>query len=183
MVQYAPVTTEEELKGILDLQQRNLAPNLTAEEMKSQGFLTVSHTLDILKKMHAAEPSLVVKDGETVVAYALAMTTATKVDFPILEPLFDLFGKIEYKGKKVTDYHYMIAGQTCIDKKYRGKGILPKIYAAFIARFKSTYDFAITEIATKNLRSRHAHEKIGFVTVHEYTAPDGVGWMIVILPW
>src|SRR6187551_3570415 len=112
MVQYLPVTTEEELIGILDLQQRNLAPNLTEEEKKSQGFLTVSHTLDVLKKMHAVEPSLIVKDGPTVVAYALAMTTASRADFPILDPLFDLFSKIEYKGKKITDYNYMIAGQT-----------------------------------------------------------------------
>jgi GNAT superfamily N-acetyltransferase len=183
MVQYLPVTTDDELAGILDLQRRNLAPNLTAEEMKSQGFLTVSHTMDILKKMHAIEPSIIAKDGPTVVAYALAMTPASKADFPILDPLFDLFSKIEYKGKKIADYHYMIAGQTCIDKNYRGKGILPKIYAAFVARFRSKFDFAITEIATKNLRSRHAHEKIGFLTVHEYVAPDGVGWRIVVLPW
>ena len=183
MVQYVTVSTEEELKGILDLQQRNLAPNLTAEEMKSQGYLTVSHTLDILKKMHALEPSLVVKDGQAVVAYALAMTPALKVEFPILDPLFDLFIKIDYKGKKITDYNYMVIGQTCIDKNYRGKGILQKLYATYINRFKSKYDIAITEIATKNSRSRHAHEKIGFVTVHEYVAPDGIGWCIVLLPW
>ena len=183
MVQIVPVTTEEELIGILQLQQRNLAPNLTAEEMKSQGFLTVSHTLDILKKMHAIEPSLIAKDSQAVIAYALAMTPATKIDFPILEPLFDLFSMIDYKGKKITDYNYMVVGQTCIDKNYRGKGILQKMYAAYITRFKSKYDFAITEIATKNARSRHAHEKIGFVTVHEYVAPDGIGWRVVVLPW
>lgn len=183
MVQYVQVTTDDELTGILQLQERNLAPNLTEAEKKSQGFLTVSHTFDILKKMHAIEPSLIAKDGSAVVGYALAMTTATKIDFPILEPLFELFGKIEYKGKMISDYNYMVVGQTCIDKAYRGKGILQKLYSAYIKRFHLKYDFAITEIATKNLRSRHAHEKIGFRTVHEYVAPDGVGWTIVLLQW
>jgi hypothetical protein len=61
MVQYVPVTKEEELKAILDLQQRNLAPNLTADEMKSQGFLTVSHTLEILRKMQTIEPNIMLK--------------------------------------------------------------------------------------------------------------------------
>lgn len=183
MVQYVQVTSDDELTGILQLQERNLAPNLTEAEKKSQGFLTVSHTIDILKKMHAIEPSLIAKDGEAVVAYALAMTTATKADFPILKPLFDLFGKIEYRGNKVSSYNYMVVGQTCIDKAYRGKGVLPKLYAAFINLFRHKYDFAITEIATKNLRSLHAHEKIGFRTVHEYVAPDGIGWTIVLLQW
>lgn len=183
MVQYVQVTTEAELMGILHLQQRNLAPNLTEAEKKSQGFLTVSHTLDILKKMHAIEPSIIAKDGELVIGYALAMTPATKTDFPILIPLFDLFDRIEYKGKPISTYNYMIVGQTCIDKTYRGKGVLQKLYAAYINRFRSNYNFAITEIATKNLRSRHAHEKIGFQTIHEYSAADGIGWSVVLLEW
>lgn len=183
MIEYVPAVTEADLTGILDLQQRNLASSLSPEEMKSQGFLTVSHTPDILKKMQAIEPSLIAKDGQAVVGYALAMTPASKIDFPILEPLFDLFRKIEYKGRVISEYNYMIVGQTCIDKKYRGKGVLQKLYAAYKNRFQSSYDFAVTEIATKNLRSLHAHEKIGFQTVHQYTAPDGVGWTIVLLPW
>jgi GNAT superfamily N-acetyltransferase len=183
MVQYVQVTTEDELTGILQLQQRNLAPNLTDAEKKSQGFLTVSHTLDILKKMHAIEPSIIAKDDNAVIGYVLAMTHASKVEFPILEPLFELFGKIEYKGRMISSYNYMVVGQTCIDKNYRGKGVFQKLYAAYKNRFQSTYDFAITEIATKNLRSLHAHEKIGFQTVHEYFAPDGVGWSIVLFQW
>ena len=183
MIHYLPTSTEQDLLGILQLQQRNLVTNLTPEEMKSQGFVTVSHTLEILNKMQAIEPSIIAKDDEAVVGYVLAMTPALKSDFPILEPLFALFGKIEYKGRMVSDYTYMIVGQTCIDKLYRGKGVLQKLYAAYINRFRSDYDFAITEIATKNLRSRHAHEKIGFKTVHEYVAPDGVGWSIVLLQW
>jgi GNAT superfamily N-acetyltransferase len=111
------------------------------------------------------------------------MTPASKQDFPILVPLFDLFDQIEYKGRKISSYHYLIVGQTCIDKSYRGKGILQKLYAAYKNRFQPKYDFAISEIATRNRRSLHAHEKIGFHTVHEYVAPDGVGWSIVLWPW
>ena len=183
MVQYLPAATEEDLTGILQLQHRNLAANLTPEEMKSQGFLTVSHTLDILKKMHAIEPSMIAKENAAVIGYVLAMSPASKVDFPILEPLFDLFDKIEYKGKMISSFNYLVVGQTCIDKNYRGKGVLQKLYAAYKSRFQPDYTFAITEIATRNHRSLHAHEKIGFQTVHEYVAPDGVGWSIVLWEW
>jgi GNAT superfamily N-acetyltransferase len=183
MIEYSIVKTEEELQGISQLLQDNLGSNLSAEEKSKEGFLTVVYTLDDLKRMHATEPGIIAKDQDKVIAYVLAMTVSFKTGFPILEPLFELFGKIEYKGKMISDYNYMVVGQTCIDKKYRGKGVLQKMYAAFVNRFRLKYDFAITEIATKNLRSRHAHEKIGFQTVHEYFAPDGVGWSIVLLQW
>ena len=48
MIQYVPTTTDAELLGILQLQQRNLGINLSPEERKSQGYVTVAHTLDIL---------------------------------------------------------------------------------------------------------------------------------------
>lgn len=183
MIEYSIVKIEEELQGISQLLQNNLGSKLSAEEKSKEGFLTVVYTLDDLKRMHADEPGIIATDQGKVIAYVLAMTVGFKTGFPILEPLFDLFGKIEYKGKMISDYNYMVVGQTCIDKNYRGKGILQKLYATYINRFRLKYDFAITEIATKNLRSRHAHEKIGFQTVHEYIAQDGVGWSIVLLQW
>lgn len=183
MIEYSIVQTEEELEGISQLLQDNLGSKLSVEEKSTEGFLTVVYTLDDLKRMHATEASIIAKDKGKVIAYVLAMTASFKTGFPILEPLFDLFGKIEYKGKMISEYNYMVVGQTCIDKKYRGKGIFQKLYSAYINRFHLKYDFAITEIATKNLRSRRAHEKIGFQTVHEYVAPDGVGWTIVLLQW
>jgi GNAT superfamily N-acetyltransferase len=133
--------------------------------------------------MHVAEPGIIAKENNEVVAYVLAMTPSFRTGFPVLEPLFKLFEKIPYEGKPVSAYHYLVVGQACIDKKYRGKGILKKLYAAYTSRFRGKYDFAITEIATKNLRSMNAHQRIGFKPVHEYTGPDGVQWTIVILDW
>lgn len=57
MVQYVQVSTDDELTGILQLQERNLAPNLTEAEKKSRGFLTVSHTFDILKRCMQSSPA------------------------------------------------------------------------------------------------------------------------------
>jgi hypothetical protein len=54
-VRVGPVESERELEQILVLQQRNLVAT-------ADGFVTVRHTLDILKAMHAQLPSVVALD-------------------------------------------------------------------------------------------------------------------------
>jgi hypothetical protein len=44
MISYSTSNTKEELEGILKLQQINLAQGLSAEELQSQGFVTVHHS-------------------------------------------------------------------------------------------------------------------------------------------
>jgi hypothetical protein len=183
MVTYAIVQNNEELEGIRQLLEDNLGKNLSAEERIKEGFLTVAYSLEDLKRMHETEPGIIAKDNDKVVAYVLAMIPGLRKDFPILEPLFQLFEKINYNGKPVSTYNYLIVGQACIDKPYRGKGVFKKLYTAYSLRFRDKYDFAISEIATKNLRSMNAHKRIGFLPVYAYTGPDGVDWTVVIQDW
>jgi predicted GNAT superfamily acetyltransferase len=183
MIEYSPVKTEDELQGILQLQQRNLAINLTPEEIQSQGFVTVSHSPEDLHRMHLIEPSIIAKENNEVIGYALAMTSASKNDIPILRPMFDMFEKTNYNDRPIASYNYIVIGQVCIDKKYRGMGVLDEMYKNYGSRFKDKYDFAITEIASKNPRSLNAHYRLGYKPIHSYVAPDGEEWVIVIWDW
>jgi hypothetical protein len=183
MITYSIVRTEEELKGVLHLLEQNLVTVLSDEEEKKEGFLTVAYSYADLKKMQDTTPGIIATENNAVVAYLLAMDPAFKADFPILKSFFELFETIKYKDKPVSTWHYLVIGQACIDKNYRGKGILRKIYDAYSNLYREKFDFAISEIATRNLRSMNAHKRIGFIPVHEYTGPDGVQWTVVILDW
>lgn len=183
MIDYSIVNTEEELKGIHSLLESNLAINVPDEVEDKEGFLTVAYSFEDLKRMHEVEPAIIAKNKDQVIAYVLALNPVIKNDFPILVPLLELFDSINYEGRSVSTYHYLIIGQACIEKNYRGKGVFKKIYAAYHARFRDKYDFAISEIATRNERSMNAHRRIGFIPVHEYTGPDGVQWTVVIFDW
>jgi hypothetical protein len=152
-------------------------------EIQSQGFVTVVHELEVLKKMNAIKKSVIARDKETVVAYLLAMTTASRYELPVLVPMFNVFENIKFRGKAISSYNYIVVGQVCVDKSYRGQGVLDECYSFYVSCFKEKYDFAVTEIATNNLRSIRAHPRIGFETVHEYTAPDDDKWSIVVLAW
>ena len=183
MIVYTTSQNDDDLTGILSLQKANLARNLEKEEIQSQGFVTVLHRLVDLQKMNAIEQHIIAKDNDIVIAYLLAMTEKSKLDIPVLVPMFDAFENIQYKNKPLSQYRYMVVGQVCVDKKYRGQGVLDKCYDLYVKTFRPRYDFAVTEIATSNQRSLNAHKRIGFKTIHEYAAPDGERWAIVVLEW
>jgi ribosomal protein S18 acetylase RimI-like enzyme len=183
MAIYTTAESKRDLEGILSLQRENLAQGLTPDEIKSQGFVTVCHSYDQLKKMNDHEKHVIAKDNDKVVAYVLAMTQHSKFDIPILHPMFEAFGTISYGGKKITDYNYLVVGQVCIDKAYRGQGLFDNCYAAYKKYFSQKYDFAITEIASTNLRSLNAHRRIGFQEVDSYIDPDNTKWIVVVWDW
>lgn len=183
MLSYTQAQTLHDLKGILALQKANLAANLSAEEIAAQGFVTVVHSLADLQKMNDVEKHIVAKDGENVIAYLLAMTAAAKEDIPVLRPMFALFSSIPFHGQPISAYRYIVVGQVCVDKAYRGQGVFDNCYRAYRDAFKPGYAFAITEIATRNSRSIAAHKRIGFNELHRYAAPDGEEWSVVVWKW
>ncbi|MFC6999507.1 GNAT family N-acetyltransferase [Rufibacter roseus] len=183
MIAYSTSKNNIELEGILSLQKANLKIGLSEGEIESQGFVTVNHDLKTLKKLNQIEEHIIAKDGEKVVAYVLSMTKKSRFDIPILIPMFEVFDKVVYKVKLLSAYNYMVVGQVCVDKDYRGKGIFGDCYSAYKQHHSEKYDFAITEIAKTNLRSLNAHKRVGFKEIVSYTDPNKIEWIVVLWDW
>ena len=191
MITYKAVESENELRQILSLQKKNLIENLSKEQIDSQGFVTVNHDFETLAKMNNLEKSIIAKDlakdlaqdEGAVIGYLLAMRPELRNDIPVLVPMFNIFDKLEYKNRKLSEYNYIVVGQVCIADGYRGKGILDESYAEYKSQLSGKYDFAITEIITENQRSINAHKRIGFELLHNYTSPDKRNWDIVLWDW
>lgn len=183
MIHYTRASTDAELNGILKLQKQNLPSSLTEEEIRSQGFVTVVHSFEELKKLNDIESHIVARENDKVVAYLLAMTQQSQEVIPVLQPMFETFSRIPFAGKTVADFCYIVVGQVCVDKAYRGQGILDNCYHHYHETFQKKYDFAITEIDAANPRSLNAHKRVGFDEVYRYTALNGVEWVIVLWDW
>src|SRR5690554_7320579 len=97
MISYTTTKNEAELKGIYTLQKANLKKNLSKEAIGADGFVTVNHKWETLKKLHTIEPHVIAKDKEEVVGYVLAMTKASRFDIPIIFPMF-----AEFEDRKST---------------------------------------------------------------------------------
>ena len=183
MISYSTSHTKEELEGILQLQYANLAQGLSANEIQSQGFVTVHHSYDVLKKMNDLEKHVIAKDDDTVVGYALAMTKQSRFDVPVLIPMFDVFDQVNFNGKVISDVNYLVVGQVCVSKDYRGQGLFDDMYAAYKKFYSNKYDLAITEIASTNTRSLNAHKRVGFREIYSYSDPANTKWIVVVWDW
>ena len=181
MITYGISNTEDELKGILDLQQFNLPQNISNEELESQGFVTVKHDLDLLTRMNYPYQHIIAKEGENVVGYTLVMLRKWKNDIPVLVDMFDQIDSIDYDGKKLGAAKYFIMGQVCVAKSQRGQGVFAGLYTEMKKRMHTDFDYVITEIASRNYRSLHAHEKVGFEVIKTYQIGDGEEWILVLM--
>jgi ribosomal protein S18 acetylase RimI-like enzyme len=167
-MKFERASSDESIRQILNLQKRNLKKHLSDAEKESQGFLTAEHTFEQLKKINDAEPSLIITDNGIVVAYAIAMLENAANDMPVFDDLFNTVASLTYKNLPMTSYKYIFVGQLCIDKNYRGQGLVEKLYAYYKEELKPKYQFAVTDINEHNPRSLKAHQKSGFEIIHSF---------------
>lgn len=182
MLKATLVANEEELKAIHALNQRNLKLHLSPAEKEKEGFVTWLYSLELLQNMHRLAPSVIVKDGDVVAGYALVTLKEAGTFHPDLRNMIKHLESLSHKGRPLSFYNYYCMGQICVDKAYRGKGLVRLLYQHHKEVYGQVYDLLVTEISTSNKRSQRAHENIGFKTVHTYSdAMDE--WNVVVWDW
>lgn len=182
MIHITTVSGESDLAGILDLQRRNLKKNITEAEAASQGFLIAEFSMDYLKKMNDAHPSVIAKIDNQVVGYALIATEAARIGHPLTEDLFNQIDSLTFDGIPLNQAKYAVIGQLCVDKSVRGMGLVQQLYGRFRAELEDVYDFGITDVARANSRSLKAHIKTGFQVIHSI-GYGGLEWDVVLWDW
>lgn len=182
MLYATEVTTDQELLQIHELNRDNLKGNISEREQEEQGFVTWLYSLSLLQQMHGLAPSIVVKNNDKVVGYALVTPVEAGKFHPDLQVMIDNLETLNYNGRPLTTYTFYIMGQVCIDKEYRGKGVFQTLFKKHKEIYSPKYDLLVTEISTRNDRSQKAHKKVGFITIH--TSRDELDeWNVVIWDW
>jgi GNAT superfamily N-acetyltransferase len=162
------VESDRDLEGILALQRAN-------REVTADGFVTVQHTLEILRSFHAIAPSIVARDAEVVVGYALVMPRECRALAPVLEPMFQMIERLV-----PPEVRWYVMGQIAVAESHRGSGVFDAMYAEHRARYRGRFDRVITEVAMRNPRSLRAHERVGFTTIARYQ-DETDDWAIIQL--
>jgi len=174
-IQIGQVRNKLELEEILSLQKENLPNALSKKEIEKEGFVTVSHTLDLLSTMNEVCPHIIAKNNDKVIGYALCMHPRFGDDIAILKPMFKEINSVLSQGEK-----YMVMGQVCIDREYRKKGVFQNLYKKMQEVIKPYYNCIITEVDALNKRSLNAHYAIGFVELKTYNS-NGQKWHLLAL--
>lgn len=173
MITYCRASSDKELHEILMLQQQNLPLALSSEERKKEGFVTVSHSFDILRQMNDTCAHIIAKNDDHVVGYALCMHPKFANEINVLRPMFE---EIESLTPKIEGYLAM--GQICIDKAFRKMGLFRNLYQTMQTFATPEFAWIITEVDAKNARSLQAHYAIGFRDLKTYNS-DGQEWKLI----
>lgn len=175
IIEFKQASSLQELQQVLDLQRANLRRSVSATEKEREGFLTVEHNLEQLRKMNEVCGHILAKEDDVLAGYALCMHPLFSGDIEVLRPMFEQVERI------LPDLEsYMVMGQICIRKEYRGKGIFRGLYDHMKKALAPEYASIITEVDRTNIRSLAAHRAIGFVPVCSYTS-GGQEWEVIRL--
>jgi ribosomal protein S18 acetylase RimI-like enzyme len=182
MLQASLVNTREQLKKIHELNQLNLRSHLSETEQRNQGFLSWSYSLELLQQLHELAKSVIVTENDQLAGYALTTLPEARSFHPELDLMFKGFEGLVYKERPIFSYRFYCMGQICIAKEFRGMGIVPMLYDKHKETYSYQYDFILTEISTRNIRSIKAHEKVGFKAIQHHR--DHLDeWAVVIWDW
>ena len=168
---YKASRTESELLQILELQAVNLKQALSEEEQNAEGFVTLQHTLPLLKTMQAAAPQIVAIRDDRVVGYALCLIPDLQGAIPELAPMFHMI-----REQLGPDIQYRVMGQICIAKEVRKQGVFRGLYQCLRKHCGSLP--IITEVAEENTRSLEAHKAIGFEVLGRRNG-DKTPWQVI----
>jgi L-amino acid N-acyltransferase YncA len=176
---FEAASTEQHFEQILQLQKQNLLGAISEEQQAQQGFVFAEHTMSLLKMMAAHFPQVIAVSNGKVIGYNLAMPVSMKNEMPSLVPMFTEFERSKYKGRPLATYNFMVGGQVCVDKDFRGQGLLRRLYHETRNRLPSGYQLCVTEVSERNSVSLKAHQKMGFEVVSTYH--DGKElWKVVV---
>ncbi len=163
-----------DFERILRLQHKNLMTTL-GEGNLSQGFLSIELTREQLHKINGELGIFVaVRDG-TVIGYLMAETIEFAVgSSPLISHMLKRLKDAVFEGLTLSSSCLFVYGPVCIDRGYRGQGILHGLVSIMKKALTAEYDVGLAFVSQLNPRSFQAHTaKIGMKVIDDFDFNGG----------
>ena len=158
----------EDVEGILALQELYLVSNLSEEEKKS-GFVTTPFSVEQLTYVINNEGLFIAKDNNKIIAYIFAESWDFFSQYPIFDYMISLFPKLKFLDFEINSTTSFQYGPICIDKKYRGKGLINLLFEFMRIHIVKKYPLSLTFINKTNIPSYKAHtEKLKWAVISDF---------------
>jgi hypothetical protein len=162
------IASHQDIEGVLALQEKYLVSNLNEEEKKS-GFVTTPFTIAQLEIVIDQKELFLAKDAGIVVAYIFAGSWSFFEQWPIFVYMATLLKKLAFQNFDITTKNSFQYGPVCIDKAYRGKGLINELFELMRTHLLKTYPLALTFINKINIPSQRAHtEKLKWTIIGDF---------------
>ena len=158
-----------DISEVLILQSSYLYSNLSENERK-EGFVTTPFSIPQLEEV-IKENGLFVAQNEMgqIVAYAFAASWHYFSQWEIFNYMVSRFHNLSFEGEKITTDNSFQYGPVCIEKKYRGTGLLSLLFEEMRLELLKKYPISLTFINKINVVSENAHtRKLGWKIIDEF---------------
>lgn len=160
---------DHDFAQILALQRQNALDAVSSDRLASDGFVYARHSLPLLRAFAERLPQVVARDAQgRIVGYTLAMPPELRDALPELVPMFAQFDRASFRGRPLQDIPYMVGGQVCVARAYRGRGLMAQLYRECRRRLPPEYALCVTEVSARNPLSLRAHLRMGFESIGSY---------------
>lgn len=169
------IAKESDIEAILSLHEKYHVDTVTDED-KADGFITTQFNYELLKELINIENGLFIAvDQRKVVAYVMAASWEYCSKWPIFKYMIEKLHEVEFLGEKLSTSNSYQYGPICIDKKYRGSGVLEKIFDLARNEMNKRFPILVTFVNKQNPRSIRAHvEKLGLSVAMEFEYNNNV---------
>lgn len=162
------VAKNRDIEGVIALQDIYLVSNMTEEE-KASGFVTTPFSVEQLQEVIHQEGLFVAKDNNKIIAYIFAASWEYFSQWPIFNHMTPLLPELSFKDFSLTAINTFQYGPICIDKKYRGQGLINPFFDFMRIHLMKRFRVNITFINKTNIPSQKAHiEKLKWNVVGDF---------------
>lgn len=147
---------DSDYPGLLALQEANLRDNLPQAD-RTQGFLSARFSREQFAEMNDTVAIVVADIDASVAGYLCGSTIAFNRSFALLAAMIQQYPFVEFRGRTLDRYASFVDGPVCIDRRFRGKGLLRGLYRALMARVAGRFEIGVGFIAQDNSHSLAAH--------------------------
>lgn len=152
------IATITDIAGVLALQELYLVTNLSQQE-KASGFVTTRFTVAQLTEVITKQELFIAKDQNKIIAYIFAGSWDFFKQWPIFNHMSSLLPELNFLDFDITTANSFQYGPICIQKEYRGKGLIKPLFELMRTHLMHKYPLALTFINKTNIPSMKAHTK------------------------
>ena len=149
----------KDIEKVLELHSKYQIDSIKQED-KKDGFITTAFTKEQMVDLITLEQGLFIAvENDRIVAYVMSASWDFWSRWPMFAFMIEDLPNLEYLGQKLSTKNSYQYGPVCVDKEYRGSGVLEKLFDFARENMAKRFPILVTFINKINPRSYEAHTK------------------------
>ncbi len=172
--------TTQHIPAVRDLISRNLAANL-GENASEVGFLSwlppEEYLADVIEKSFIP----ISTEGENVLGFIITLNKELAEANPLFQEMLAAIDNINFDGKPISEYKYLIFAQSCIDEPYRLSSVAGRLYKKAIDKAKELgIEIVIGQVVSSNNKSMSVHGGVADQAGSYKSKTSGLEWNVFV---